>query len=217
MRLSTILNALAWPWVALHYKTRNFRIFLRARLPRKASVLEIGPGHNPWFRSNVLCERFLFDDTERCGPLKRDGRPLIEGDACALPFADQSFDFVFCSHIMEHIENLEAFLAEIQRVGRAGYLETPNALFEQSVGTTTHKWAFWVDDSGVLNAEPKWVAGAPERTYHGMHRAINRNPFFGLAMILTPELRVMELFWKGRIPVRIHPTPTPLEETRARA
>jgi len=134
-----LLNLLAAPFVFAYYKIRNLCIFLSARLPHKAKVLEIGSGSNPWFRSDVLCEKFLDDDTERGGPLVRDRRPLIEADACNMPFEDKSFDFVFCSHIMEHVEDVEGFLKEIQRVGKAGYLETSNYFFEQTVGTTTHK------------------------------------------------------------------------------
>jgi len=209
-----ILNIIFNPIVWLHYKTRNIRNFFKSGIPRKAKVLEIGPGSNPWFRSDVLCEKYLQDNTERSGDLVRDGRPLIHADACNMPFKDKEFDFVFCSHIMEHVEDLEGFLSEIQRVGKAGYLETPNYLFEQTVGTTTHKLAFWVEDGG-LHAEPKWVPGAPERAYHVMHRALGKNPFLGAAYILTPETQVMSLFWRDKINYVIHPMPVPLQETRS--
>ena len=212
--ISFLLDSIFRPFVKLHYKTRNFRIYLQSGLPKSARVLEIGPGHNPWFRSDVLCEKYLKDNTERQGDLVRDGRPLIHSDACNMPFEDKSFDFIFCSHIMEHVEDIEGFLKEIQRVGKAGYLETPNYLFEQTVGTTTHKWAFWVEN-GVLHAEPKWVPGAPERAYHGMHRAIGSHSFLGLAYILTPEMRVMKLFWKDKIEYIIHEMPMPSQETRS--
>lgn len=212
--LLTLLNLFARPIVFFLFKTRNVRIFLRARLSKQARVLELGPGHNPWFRSNVLCERYLTDNTERSGKLARDGRPLIQGDACRLPFADKSFDFVFCSHVMEHMEDVTAFIAEIQRVGKAGYLETPNYIFEQTVGTTTHKWAFWTEGE-TLHAEPKWVSGAPKRAYDGAHTALGRNPMLYLCHLLAPELRVMSLFWRDSISLVVHPMPRPLDETRA--
>jgi SAM-dependent methyltransferase len=212
--ISFLLDSISSPFVKLHYKTRNYRIYLKSRLPNSARVLEIGPGHNPWFRSDVLCEKFLNDNTERSGDLVRDGRPLVNADACNMPFDNKSFDFVFCSHVMEHVEDLEGFLKEIQRVGKAGYLETPNYLFEQTVGTTTHKWAFWIENE-VLHAEPKWVPGAPARAYHGMHRAIGNHSFLSLAYILTPETRVMSLYWKDKINYIIHDKPVPTQETRA--
>ena len=30
-------------------------------------VLEVGSGHKPMIRSDVLCDKFLADATERCG------------------------------------------------------------------------------------------------------------------------------------------------------
>lgn len=159
--LIKIINIISCPFVYFYYKSKNIRIYLTAALPKSAKVLEIGPGYNPWFRSDVLCEKYLNDNTERQGALVRDGRPLIHADACNMPFEDKSFDFIFCSHIMQHVEDIKGFLKEIQRVGKAGYLETPNYLFEQSIGTT----ALWVEN-GILHAEPKWMAGAPERVYH---------------------------------------------------
>lgn len=47
-----------------------------------------------------------------------------------LPFGDGSFDFVFAWQVIEHVDNYEAFLAEMHRVCRAGgvvALATPNA------------------------------------------------------------------------------------------
>ena len=202
------------PVVWLHHKTRNASIYIKSGISKKDKVLEIGPGHNPWFRSDVLCEKYLEDNTERSGPLARDNRPLIHADGCNMPFNDKEFDFVFCSHIMEHVEDVKSFLEEIQRVGRAGYLETPNYLFEQTVGTTTHKWAFWVEN-GVLHAEPKWVSAAPERAYHGMHGAIAKNSFLSAAYIFSRETQVMRFFWKDKIKYVIHPMPVPLGETRS--
>lgn len=209
------LNLLLWPPVYLFGKLRTVKIFLRARLGPSAVVLDIGSGHNPWFRSNILCERFLVDDVERCGPLAVGRRPLCNADATALPFKDKSFDFVYCSHVAEHIEDLGTFLREIQRVGRAGYVETPNYLFEQAIGTTTHTWALWVED-GVLHAERKWIPAAPARVYHEAHRILTY-PVVAYVCQRLPELRVMTFWWKDRFDFVLHDAPEPLTPTRASA
>ena len=60
-----------------------------------------------------------------------DGRPTVFGDAKKMPFKDKAFDFVIASHILEHISEPEVFLKELQRIGKAGYIETPNAIFER--------------------------------------------------------------------------------------
>lgn len=49
-----------------------------------------------------------------------------------LPFADNQFDIVFCSAVIEHVGEREAqrsFVREILRVGRRFFLTTPNRQF----------------------------------------------------------------------------------------
>jgi hypothetical protein len=210
-RLSDLIAA---PVVWLAYKSKNLRLYLQARLPSSARVLEIGSGGNPWFRSNVLCDKYLSDNIERGDkPLVRD-REFVQADATNLPFKDKEFDFVFCSHVAEHIGDIEAFFREIQRVGKAGYIETPNYFFEQTVGTATHDWALFVEN-GKLHAERKWMAGCPERAYHGMHAALHQHPLFHLAYVLIPELKVMRFWWKDRFDYEILAAPAPMQPTRA--
>ena len=46
--------------------------------------------------------------------------PVIPYDGTRIPFADQSFDYVFSSNVLEHIPHLETFQAEIQRLLKPG-------------------------------------------------------------------------------------------------
>lgn len=46
-------------------------------------------------------------------------------DVYNLPFADNAFKRVLCSHTIEHVEDPEAFLEELQRVGREVSLVLP--------------------------------------------------------------------------------------------
>jgi len=40
----------------------------------------------------------------------------IRADLCYLPFRDKFFDFIWCSHVLEHIEDVTKALKEIKRV-----------------------------------------------------------------------------------------------------
>jgi SAM-dependent methyltransferase len=54
---------------------------------------------------------------------------FLEADVHALPFDDESFDFVFFHHVLEHVADPELSIDEIARILRAGgllYLGTPN-------------------------------------------------------------------------------------------
>ncbi len=62
----------------------------------------------------------------------------VEGDATALPFADQSFDVVFSNAVIEHVGGRDAqerFVREALRVGRCVFLTTPNRWFPIEVHT----------------------------------------------------------------------------------
>jgi len=45
---------------------------------------------------------------------------FLTGDAYRLPFADQTFDAVICSEVLEHLETYDLALAEINRVLKPG-------------------------------------------------------------------------------------------------
>jgi hypothetical protein len=51
-----------------------------------------------------------------------------------LPFGDKSFDLVLCGHTVEDLADPTALLQEMQRVGRAGFIECPSRLSEQTIG-----------------------------------------------------------------------------------
>ena len=93
-------------------------------------VLEVGSGGNPYFRANVLLDAYENTQERHWQPLVSD-RPTVLGFVERLPFRDKSFDFVIASHVLEHSRDPEAFIAELQRVAKAGYIEVPDALFER--------------------------------------------------------------------------------------
>jgi hypothetical protein len=72
------------------------------------------------------------------------------------PFSDGQFDFVICSHTLEDIRDPVWVCSELQRVGRAGYIEVPSRVEEQSVGVdgdwpgwAHHRWLCDVDAEGI--------------------------------------------------------------------
>jgi len=50
------------------------------------------------------------------------GARLVRGDACELPFGDQSVDLVVCLEVLEHLPEPARALRELRRVTRAGCL-----------------------------------------------------------------------------------------------
>jgi SAM-dependent methyltransferase len=71
-----------------------------------------------------------------------------------LPFDDHAFDYVILSHVLEHVDDVMAFAAEIMRIAKCGYIELPtkladNLIFgcdQSDMGDHGHKWWFEFDD-----------------------------------------------------------------------
>lgn len=105
-------------------------------------VLDVGSGHRPNRRANVLLDNELNETEHRSG--KKATVPLdkkmVIGDALEMPFQNKEFDFIIASHIAEHIDNPEKFCMELSRVGKRGYIETPGAFDEFFLNEPFHKW-----------------------------------------------------------------------------
>lgn len=97
-------------------------------------VLEVGPGSTPHPRSDVLLER-RFDAAEAAAQRgftesPKLTKPVVYYDGAAFPFGDNEFDYVICSHVLEHVEDPAFLVSEINRVAPAGYMEFPSIYYE---------------------------------------------------------------------------------------
>ncbi|MEB3195978.1 MAG: methyltransferase domain-containing protein [Candidatus Sericytochromatia bacterium] len=102
-------------------------------------VLDVGSGNDPHPRADVLCDKFVSDDTERQGSLTVD-RPLVGGDLEHLPFRDRAFGFAIASHVLEHVSDPERAAGELSRVARRGYVETPAEFGGKLMDLPGHRW-----------------------------------------------------------------------------
>lgn len=130
--------------------------WLSAQIPAGAKVLEVGPGHVPFSRADTFVD---FNPVNGLDAHKVDM-------ACEpLPFADKSFDFIYCRHVLEDMYNPFHLCAEMSRVGKAGYIETPSPVAELSRhvdggspswrGYNHHRYVVWAKN-GVLNFVAKF-------------------------------------------------------------
>ncbi len=114
-----------------------------------ALVLEVGSGGNPYARANVLLDAHETTRERHWAPLTTD-RPTVLGFVERLPFKDRSFDFVIASHVLEHSAQPERFLAELQRVAKAGYIEVPDAFMERINPYLDHRLEITCRDNRLL-------------------------------------------------------------------
>jgi hypothetical protein len=112
-------------------------------IPPNARVLDVGPGGTPHPRANVLLER-NFDAAEAAAqrghaPAMQSGVGIVYFDGGRFPFPDGAFDYVICSHVLEHVEDVPAFVAELTRVAPRGYLEFPTVYYEYLYNFRVHR------------------------------------------------------------------------------
>ncbi|HRY29776.1 MAG TPA: methyltransferase domain-containing protein [Elusimicrobiota bacterium] len=192
--------------LAIYYQTKMKLAKLRIHLlPRRGDrVLDVGSGDGPTPAADVLCDRFVGDDAERTAPLKLD-RPFVSGDVQDLPFADGAFDFVYCSHLLEHTTDPARAIAELQRVAKAGYIEAPSEYLEKAAkSTAAHLW-FVRQENRTLVFSPK-PAGTLDTLVNvvfdellmykdDLYTAFHWSRFYDLFNI--------RFVWRGTIPHRI--------------
>jgi len=85
------------------------------------TVLDLGCGEGYW--TNVLAKKarnvFALDLSMDSVKLARNNHAnYLVGDGGVLPFANNSFDFIWCEQVLEHIENDKTVLKEIYRILR---------------------------------------------------------------------------------------------------
>ncbi len=175
-------------------------------------VLDIGGWGDPFGRADWVVDLFPYETRglyERKGWVGDRGESerfsadtWLQRDICErepLPFADDQFDFVICSHTLEDIRDPIWVCSEIQRVGKAGYIEVPSRLEEQSygvvgdfVGWSHHHWLIDGVDGGLdFVFKP-----------HVIHALAHCQFPAGFWETLTDEEKVVSLWWEGSFPAR---------------
>jgi ubiquinone/menaquinone biosynthesis C-methylase UbiE len=106
-------------------------------------VLEVGPGGTPHPRSDVFLEKIYTTEaaweTQRgCAPKLKTSKETVFYEGGKFPFKDNEFDYVICSHVIEHVEDVEFFLSELFRVAPKGYLEYPTIYYEYAYNFFDH-------------------------------------------------------------------------------
>ena len=112
-----------------------------------------------------------------------------------LPFSNNQFDFVYASHVIEHVEDVSFFISELKRISRQGYIELPSMLEDNIVlssnSSDDHKWMFKFNDvEKVLLVEKKKQLIEPFITHGVLFDSLRKN--FRSSLVL-------ELYWENEI------------------
>ena len=105
-------------------------------------VLDIGCGYSAHKNATIIC------DVQDLSNFYKD-KKFIRLNEKTLPFKDKEFDFVIASHVLEHVEDIDFFIKELERVSTKGYIELPTILEDNLVfeNKKDHLWHMEFDDN----------------------------------------------------------------------
>jgi hypothetical protein len=175
-----------------------------------AVVLDVGGWADPHPRADWVIDAMPYETRglyrrrgwiERGddGPERFSEATWVERDVCdrePFPFADGSVDFAICAHTLEDLRDPVWVCSELNRVARAGYVEVPSRLEEQSYGFEG-EWPGWSHHRWLIDT-------APDRlTVVGKHAELGARPDCllprALRDSLTEEERVQQVWWEGEL------------------
>ena len=153
------------------------------------NVLDIGCGYRANENASVVADVQDLSDFYK-------NKNFIKVEEKRLPFKNKEFDFVIASHVIEHVDDFEFFIQELERISNKGYIELPSRLADNLVfeNKNDHIWCFTYDD---LNNQI--IASKRNQLV---------DPFITVSMakILEQKFReslVLELAWEDKIEYKI--------------
>ncbi|MCE3257935.1 MAG: hypothetical protein K0Q64_2018, partial [Nitrobacter vulgaris] len=195
------------------YQSRYFDFLIRPG----DKVLDIGSGHLPFPLATHLADITLTDHSYgRAGtPFKHvDGKPVYEVDVESTGFADKEFDFVYCSHVLEHARDPAAACRELMRIAKRGYIETPRHgkdIFLNTGKTSQHRWSVENVFGTLVFTEytEEDLEGLGCDVLLDMHCAPatdREKAFSALIYLRAPQVNTM-VMWSGDFPFEIRSAP----------
>jgi methyltransferase family protein len=117
-------------------RARRFGLFegLAAPLPRPLRILDVGGTNEFWEHRGWAGREDVQITLLNLAPQRRRHENIVPvvGDATAVEAEDRAFDVAFSNSVIEHLfdaASQRAMAREIQRVGRAYWVQTPNFWF----------------------------------------------------------------------------------------
>ena len=153
------------------------------------NILDIGCGFTAHEKASVICD---IQDLSNFYKNKK----FVKLENKTLPFKNKEFDFVIASHVIEHVQDVEYFLSELQRVSSKGYIEVPTILEDNLVfeNKNDHLWHIEFDDNNNNLLISKRVQYLEPVVTVSIAKKLSK--YFRQSLIL-------ELFWENSIEYKI--------------
>ena len=167
--------------------TRTTKKFVEETLSKNRNwkILDIGCGYSANKHATVIA------DTQNLTTFYK-GKNFVTITEKNLPFKNKEFDFVISSHVIEHVEDFEFFLKELERISSKGYIELPSRLADNLIieNKKDHIWWFLFDD-----IRKKIIASKKNQLIEPF-MTVSLGKYFEN---IFRESFVLELFWEEKI------------------
>lgn len=181
----------------------------RIKIPSSAHVLDVGSGHNPHPRANVVTDKFIDTNFHRRSDIKvLKKQQFVEADGENMPFKDKEFDYVICCHVVEHVDSPAKFLDELSRVGKMGYLEAPSLIGEFLIPKGSHKWVLLDIDDKLVIVDKKKLGLTSSHDFGDVFLTFLPKHSLGYKILqrTQPQLFTVNYEWKDKIEYIVEPS-----------
>jgi hypothetical protein len=147
-------------------RAKRFQLFeaLASGFPRPLRILDVGGENSFWemrgWAGVDIVQLTILNIVQQ--PKRYCNITPVAGDARTLSqFADCSFDIVFSNSVIEHLFTFEGqarMAAEVRRVGKAFWVQTPNYWFPMEPHFLTPGWQ-WLPVSVRVGLIRRWKFG----------------------------------------------------------
>ena len=99
---------------------------IKFRVNRRQKVIDIGSGHSPLIRADILCDYIPFFDTSQrpVAGIYTPPNRFVVGNVLELPFGTKKFDFAYSRALLEHVPDPKKACEEISSVKRQLFLQS---------------------------------------------------------------------------------------------
>ena len=178
---------------------RTTKKFVEEYLSQKKNwrILDIGCGYTANKYSTHVA------DTQDFSNLYKD-KKFTHIKEKKLPFADKEFNFIIASHVLEHVEDIEYFIKELERVANSGYIEVPTRLEDNLVDVNEKAHIWWINFDDINNSLFITKRKQIIEPFLSVSTIQNLRKFFRDSLIT-------EIFWESKINYLISKSSNDLE------
>jgi Methyltransferase domain len=179
------------------------------QIPGAAKVVDVGGGASPFPRADYVIDSVPFDarGTGSAGnihqllnaPIRYSPETWIQLDVCnrqPWPFDDKTFDFAICSHLLEDLRDPIWVCSELRRIAKAGYIEVPSRIEEQTLGVEHPRYAGYYHHRWIITLEGSRLDFRHKpHSLHSMNDAIVTRLQPGWR--INPRHAILTFQWQG--------------------